>query len=217
MPIGAILKAAGKVVNSAKAYNARKRYTRAARRYLNKAHDSVGVTRERYETLARENLEKAAMTYTRRANINRSKEFTRLASELNINVQEYMPGAEPTEREMQRLERVISESTESLAGRMSISERREAEAQAILSGPVGSRIYAGLVDVWSKPQFDASGQLINTRTQENINDAIMKHFGVSSMMDVIEILEKQVDLYADPKSQERYDEISMQIQIGLYR
>lgn len=217
MPIGAILKAAAKTVSSKAAYNARKRYTRAARRYLNKANDSVGVTQDRYRALAREQLEKAASTYTRRANINRSKEFTRLASELNVDVQEFMPSAEPTAAELQRLERTVEESTGSLAGRMGVEERREAEAQAILNGPIGSRIYAGLVDVWSKPRFNEFGELVNTRTQENINQAIMDYFGVSSMMDVIEILEKQVDLYADPKSVEKYDTVSLTIQAGLYQ
>ena len=54
------------------------------------------------------------------------------------------------------------------------------------------------------------------RTREDINNAIMEHFGVSSMMDVIEMLEQKIDLYADPQSIERYDIVSLTIANSLY-
>lgn len=210
---------------SDKLYNARRRFTRAAKRYMNKAKDSVGVTAQRYRDMARDAVEKAAELYERKANIQRSKDFTELANELGVNINEFLTN-EPTQRERQRRETLKKESKQvtSTLPRTNMSKeeirqyRREQEARAILNSPYGSRIYAGLVDIWAKPEFDAvTGELVNHRSAADIDKLITEYYGVDSMMDVIEILEKQVDLYGDPESMERYDIVSLTIVKGLYQ
>jgi hypothetical protein len=121
-----------------------------------------------------------------------------------------------TEAQETKRERVVEESKKVSGRKLTKADRREAEADAILSGPLGSRIYAGLVDVWSQPQFDETGQLVNRKSTTEINKAIMDYFGASSMMDVIEELEKRVNIYADPESLEKYDTVSLAIQDYLY-
>lgn len=210
---------------SDKLYNARRRFTRAAKRYMNKAKDSVGATAQRYRDMARNAIEKAAELYDRKANIQRAKGFTELANELGVNINEFLTN-EPTQRERQRRETLKKESEQvtSTLPRTNMSKeeirqyRREQEARAILNSPYGSRIYAGLVDIWAKPEFDTvTGEMVNHRSAADIDKLITEYYGVDSMMDVIEILEKQVDLYGDPESIERYDTISLTIAKGLYQ
>jgi hypothetical protein len=162
---------------------------------------------------------KAAQLYERKANITRSSKFTRLSKELGIQVNDLMRSHDETKREEQQVVRLKKESeTIVQPARLSREEltdwRREQEASAILSSPIGSRIYAGLVDIWTETTT-RDGEIIRERTTEDINRAIMDYFEVDNMMDVIEILEQKVDLYADPESLERYDSVSLQIAKGL--
>lgn len=213
------LKTSGGSDRSDETYNARRRFIRTAKNYLGKARDSVGAESMRYRELARDLLTKAASLYERKANITRSKDFTTTAKQLGIDVKEFMRGDDETKREQQRVKRIIDESKTWVSGKKMTREqrrewRRSKEAQAILNGPIGSRIYAGLVDVWAQPTFE-DGELVNRQNVEDINQAIMDYYGVDNMMDVISILEKQMDIYADPKSLERYDAVSLQIAQGL--
>jgi hypothetical protein len=203
------------------AYNARRRFIRTASRYLNKSKDAVGAEAARYRVMARDTIKKAASLYERKADISRSKQFTSIAKDLGINVKEFMRRETETKREQQRVQNLISESRELVSDRPltraeQVDFRREQEARAILSSPIGSRIYAGLVDVWAQPTIE-NGELVSRKSTEDINRAIMDYYDVNNMMDVIEILEKQIDLYADPESLERYDAVSLTIAQGLYR
>lgn len=196
-------------------YNARRRFIRAATRYLNKSHDTVGTERNRYREMARDAALKAAELYERKANIKRKSDFGRLVSEFKIDLAEFLTDEEPTERRTQRRETLLRES-EKVTGKTNIENRRETEARAILNSPIGSRIYAGLVDVWAKPAIEG-GAVVNKRTQDDIDALIMDYYGVDSMMDVIEMLERQnPDLYTDPESLERYHSISTSIALTLY-
>lgn len=196
-------------------YNARRRFIRAATRYLNKSYDTVGTERNRYREMARDAAMKAAELYERKANIKRKSDFGRLVSEFKIDLAEFLTDEEPTERQAQRRETLLRES-EKVTGKTNIESRREAEARAILNSPIGSRIYAGLVDVWAKPAIEG-GAVVNKRTQDDIDALIMDYYGVDSMMDVIEMLErKNPDLYTDPESLERYHSISTSIALTLY-
>lgn len=203
-------------------YNARRRFIRAANRWLDKSYDTVGNERTRYREMARDAALKAAELYQRKADIKRKTDFGRLATEFNINLSEFVTGKDLTKREQQQRETLIKQSEQVTAtppkgstAQDRLELRREREAQAILSSPIGSRIYAGLVDVWAQPTIE-NGEIVQHRTADDINRAIMDYFGVNSMMDVIEILERQVDLYADPESLERYDAVSLSIMKGLY-
>lgn len=202
-------------------YNARKRFLRAADRYLDKAADTVGATKARYMEMARDASIKAAELYTRKADINRSSLFQRVSREFGININEFVSKEPPTKREEQRRENLIEKSFEARAAvptetgtfrPRTFEETREQEARAILNGKIGSRIYAGLVDVWAVPTVE-DGKLIHRRKQEDINRLIMEKFKVSSMMDVIEILQQaNPDLFSDPESLERYDTVRLDIQ-----
>lgn len=202
-------------------YNARRRYLRKADRYLDKARDAIGAESARYREMARNMATKAAQLYERKGNIPRSSLFNRVEKELGIQVNGLMRRKDETERERQQVERLVRESETivqpSRLSREALTDwRREEEARAILNSPIGSRIYAGLVDVWAQPTIE-NGELVNRKSTEDINRAIMDYYDVNNMMDVIEILEQQIDLYADPESLERYDAVSLTIAQGLYR
>ena len=206
-------------------YNARKRFLRAADRYLNKAADTIGATKSRYMELARDAALKAAELYTRKADINRSSLFQRVSREFGININEFVSVQGPTERELERQNKLIQQSYQARAAvetergtfrPRTQEEAREGEARAILNSKIGSRIYAGLVDIWAQPTIE-EGQIVNRRRQADIDRLIMEHFEVNSMMDVIEILQRaNPDLFADPESIERYDIIRLTIQNALY-
>ena len=214
-------KTSGGSARSDASYNARRRFIRTADRYLNKARDAVGAEAARYRELARDAITKAASLYERKADIARSKKFTAAAKELGVDVKEFMRGKDETKREQQRIENLMEESKtlvqeKRLTREQRVEFRREQEARAILNSPIGSRIYAGLVDIWAQPTM-RGGEIVNRKSTEDINQAIMDYYGVDSMMDVIDMLEKQIDLYADPESLERYDAVSLTIAQGLYR
>ena len=144
----------------------------------------------------------------------------KLSDALGVNLREFSSSEKPTKREQQRRGNLIRESLDvatkpGMSKADTVKMRRDQEAEAILNSPIGSRIYAGLVDVWAKPTIE-DGEIKMRRTREDINNAIMEHFGVSPMMDVIEMLEQKVDLYADPQSIERYDIVSLTIANSLY-
>lgn len=205
-------------------YNARRRFIRAAERALNKSYDAVGAEKSRYREMAREYTAKAAELYQGKVKGKVSGVMQKLSDALGVNLREFASSEKPTKREQQRQSRLIKESekvTEYVKNdnggyrKKTSIETREEAANAILNSPIGSRIYAGLVDVWAKPTIE-DGEIKMRRTREDINNAIMEHFGVSSMMDVIEMLEEKVDLYADPQSIERYDTVSLTIANSLY-
>ena len=201
-------------------YNARRRFVRAATRALNKSYDAVGAEKSRYREIAREYTTKAAELYQGKVKGKISGAMQKLSDALGVNLREFSSSEKPTKREQQRRGNLIRESLDvatkpGMSKADTVKMRRDQEADAILNSPIGSRIYAGLVDVWAKPTIE-DGEIKMRRTREDINNAIMEHFGVSSMMDVIEMLEQKVDLYADPQSIERYDIVSLTIANSLY-
>lgn len=201
-------------------YNARRRFVRAATRALNKSYDTVGAEKSRYREIAREYTTKAAELYQGKAKGKISGAMQKLSDALGVNLREFASSEKPTKREQQRRGNLMRESLDvatkpGMSKADTVKMRRDQEAEAILNSPIGSRIYAGLVDVWAKPAIE-DGEIKMRRTREDINNAIMEHFGVSSMMDVIEMLEQKIDLYADPQSIERYDIVSLTIANSLY-
>ena len=70
-----------------------------------------------------------------------------------------------------------------------MSEERQTDI--LLSSNIGSRIYAGTVELWQ--DADVNGR----------EDAIVKAFGVKSMLDVLKLLERELGdmLYADDTSE----------------
>lgn len=195
-------------------YNARRRYLRNAERYLNKANETIGAEKERYKALARDFTSKAAELYERRADITRSKPFRDLSQKLGINLKEFIQSENPTKREQQRIKDLREKSMDlAIYGKgvtKDVREQRirEAEAQAILSSDVGSRIYAGTVEIWTE-ELDEGRR----KNVDDINAALMKHFGVSSLMDLIETIEEKtgMSIFSNPESIERYDVVTLAI------
>ena len=172
------------------AWNARRRYTRQAERYLKQAQNAKGIEKGRLETEATASLERAIATYKDPTQASKSSVIQKLTDKLHPNV--------PTRKVGEGIRnQYIAESYAALEStRNDESIRRELEAEEILSTDIGNRIYGALVDVWKDDDY------------EKRNQNIMEHFGVDSMADVLDILEASgIDIYADPESLEKYDEV----------
>lgn len=195
-------------------YNARRRYLRSAKKYMGKAENAIGAEKERYLAMARDLTEKAAELYQRKANIDRSSNFETLSETFQINVNEFMQSEKPTRRDIKHSEKLREESKDLVRpDNMTKPEwenlQREREAQVILNTKAGSRIYAGLVDLWTDDVETGDG-IARKKNVSDINAAITGYFGFDSMMDVIEFLEAQIgeNLFALPESILKYDEIT---------
>jgi len=176
---------------SDEAYNARRRFVRKAERYWNMAQGATGVTRERYEAIARKSLSDAMSTYEKgTSQKSMSKKIRELDKELKpVDVFRREAKQSISKRLKERSERSLYSRDEQV--------RREQEAKSIMSSEAGHRIYAGTIDVWQDSDYLSR------------EDALMAHFGVDTLMDVIELFEEELgeDLYAEEKVQVKYDEI----------
>lgn len=179
-------------------WNARRRYQRSAERYLKKAENSSGVMADRYRELARGDLKRALDTYEKEPKAGGIK---RLMNRLGVSKPE---SAATPERRRQLIE---DSKTALESSRTDPNVRREREARSILNSKIGKRIYGGLVDVWRDKAGEGEGFDRNA-----IEDAILEHFGVESMADVIEILEQEINLYADPEKEEKYDDVRLMVE-----
>lgn len=181
------------------AYNARRRYTRSSERYLSKAENSTGVMAERYRELARGDLKRALATYEKEP---KSGGVKRLMGRLGVSMPERSLSPESRKQ-------LIEESKTALEGlRQKPETRRELEARSILNSKIGKRIYGGLIELWK----DKAGAGSEDFDRSVIEPAILEHFGVESMADVIEILEQEINLYADPEKEEKYDDVRLMVE-----
>lgn len=172
------------------AWNARRRYARQAERYMKQAQQATGIEKSRLKNLATNALEKAYQTYQ-----DPSKAQTSMIKNLEPQLNPRIPTRRPSD---ERRKRAIETSKE-IALESSLSDdetRRELEAEAILSGDIGNRIYGATVDIWKNADY------------ADRNQAIMDYFGADSMADVLEAIEAEgIDIYEDPESLERYEEV----------
>ena len=176
---------------SDEAYNARRRFARKAKRYADMAEKATGEVRARYETIARDALEDAMSTYEKGTT---RKEMSKNIRELDerlkpLDVFRREPKKRITKKQQER-------SIESLYSRDEETRRKE-EAKSILNTGVGSRIYAGTIEVWGELDYSEREQ------------AIVDYFGVNDMLDVIKMFEKEFgeELYAELKNTIKYDEL----------
>ena len=204
--------AAGKAARAKKAsdevYNARRRYTRKAERYMKQADSSYGASRERYIELAKREAEKALSTYDKEPSFQKlSKGLQRIALETDA---QFSKPANDAQRQ-----KLISRSRRALES--NIQDRREYEGRAIMSSSIGSRIIAALEPVWR------DYATVNPETGKTEIDwsaaskAIFEHMSqqtgkpVNDWLGVIEAFEQNpeigADLYKDPKNDIRYDSV----------
>lgn len=204
----ATVKAARAKKASDEVYNARRRYTRKAERYMKQADSSYGASRERYIELAKREAEKALSTYDKEPSFQKlSKGLQRVALETDA---QFSKPANDAQRQ-----KLISRSRRALES--NIQDRREYEGRAIMSSSIGSRIIAALEPVWrdyatvnpetGKTEIDWSAasnaifEHMSQQTGKSIND----------WLGVIEAFEQNpeigADLYKDPKNDIRYDSV----------
>ena len=198
------------------AYNARRRYTRKAERYMKQADSSYGASRERYIELAKREAEKALSTYEKEPSFQKlSKGLQRVALETDAQFSKPANDA--------RRQEIISRSKRSLES--NIKDRREYEGRAIMSSSVGSRVIAALEPIWR----DYAS--INPETGKTEIDwsaaskAIFEHMSqqtgkpINDWLGVIEAFEQNPeiggDLYKDPKNDIRYDAVVQAAQMAF--
>lgn len=181
------------------AYNARRRYYRQAQRYEKQAAQAAtAIEAGRYRTLAARQTERALATYEDPTKARLSKPIQDLSSRLSVR----KPLKKPTESYQAD---VIATSVNANPDKMSDADRRDYEARSIMGTEVGHRIYGAFADVWKEDPA-------------NRDQAIMDYLGASDMMEVIEIIESQgIDVYADPESEQKYDEIRTAIELAYKR
>lgn len=166
-------------------WNERRRAARAAARAEGKrlASDEAHNARRRFQREA-ERLEKQAAE----AGGMYGERLGALAGELREKASNlYSPSGEYRQDLLKQSQNVRS-----------MSEERQTDI--LLSSNIGSRIYAGTKEIW-----------INADVNER-EEAIMKAFGVKSMLDVLKVIEGQIGelLYADD-TPENYDIVTLTI------
>lgn len=197
------------------ATKARKRYYRAAERYLRQARETTGATAGRFRELARLKFNDAIKTYSGKSTQAFSKPIQRIASELGIDLQTKRESISELS-EKARI-KTIKKSKQSLAGtKMTAEELRESEAKAILNGPIGHRIIGGAVDIWRESATvqddDEHYQIDKTR----ILPALFEHYGVENLADLLEKIESEIgeSLYKNPDSEEMYETVKITLQMA---
>lgn len=201
------------------ATNARKRYYRAAERYLKQANQSSGASAGRYRELARQKLEDAIGTYAKKTTQAFSKPIQRLADQLGIDLQskrEQLKAKSDSKAEKQQT-KLIESSERALAGvEFTVDEMREMEARAIINSPIGKRIVGGTVDIWrdAATVVGEDGQYTIDKTK--IFPALFEYYEVDNLADLIDAIESEVGetLYSEPDSDEMYETVKLTLQMN---
>ena len=152
--------ARGKRPTGDTAHNARRRYYRAAERYLKDAASAAGATAARYRELARQKLNDALKTYDKGTTQAFAKPIQKIANALGIDLSEER---RKTQAQSKKANEEIrkgaielgkgSRSFQALEGTRkgaAAQTLREDEARAILNSPIGQRIIGGTVEVWEE-------------------------------------------------------------------
>ena len=181
------------------AFNARRRERRAAQRYIDKANKSSGATRNKYLQIAREHYENAMRTYDPTTKQDFAAQMKRIAAELGEDIYKYRKQYENMTGKKQELMRKQYEESRKEQEKQSFEAlesklkddvfRREKEANIILNSPVGKRIMAGLVDVWSGAISKGNTADENRRLAES---AIFEYFNADNWADVISAIEETI-------------------------
>ena len=213
-------RASGKVRATEKgynAYNARRRFTRAAEKYLEKAETATGETAQRYRELARVNLEDAISTYDPGTTQKFSKPIQRLTQEFGIDLEGQRSDWIMKETESKREKRLSKAIEKSFATQEStlapeygpVIPRSEYEAKQIVNA-YGDRIFSGLRDVW----VDVAGD------KQAVTKRIFEYFNSNSWNDVLNKMEDYLEskgksLYESDQNDDPYETIKLYIQSAV--
>lgn len=200
------------------ATNARKRYYRSAERYLKQAANSTGAVAARYRELARQKLDDALSTYSKKTTQAFSKPIQRIASVLGVDLQaqrEKTKTSSSASIETRRMKKIAESSGSLASAEMPEDERREQEARAILNSPIGKRIIGGTVDIWRDDATVQGRDGQYTVDKTKILPSLFQHYEVDNLADLLEAIENEVGttLYADPNSEEMYETVKLMLQI----
>lgn len=201
------------------ATNARKRYYRAAERYMKQANESSGSTAARYRELARQNLYDAVKTYSQKTTQAFSKPIQKLADQLGINLQEkrsQLKGKSESKAERQQSELIRKSERKLASATPTIDEMREMEARAIINSPIGKRIIGGTVDIWRDAATFVGEDGQYTIDKTRILPALFEYYEVDNLADLIEAIESEVGetLYSAPDSDEMYETVKLTLQMN---
>lgn len=204
------------------AYNARRRYFRAAQRHLKAAEKLSGASAARERALGRMEYEKALDTYDPETTQRVSAPMRNLGAEFGIDVDQrrrdlQVMGKKQRESEVkqarQKREELIDEeeSGKSKASYLKDPDKRsEREAQMLFGNQnVSHRILGGLVDIWNVPENRKANGKIDT---SKILPTLFEHFGVDTLSNLLEKVETQIGemLYGSDQD-EIYDVVSLKL------
>lgn len=181
------------------ATNARKRFYRAAERYLKQAASSAGATAARYRELARQKLDDALKTYSKGTTQPFSKPIQSIASALGVDLNQaretIKSRSDETAEKMRKEAIKLGEESKSFRTLEGVKRGQRAEtlrqdeARAILNSPIGQRIIGGTVEIW---QDAATVNVSETETKidnKKILPELYKYFGVDNLADLLEEIE----------------------------
>ena len=185
--------------NSDDVYNARRRFRRQAERYIKKANETAGVAKNRYESMARNALEKAITSY---AGNKPQGKIAQLAEKLNIT-QARIDIIKTNETKTKEYRENFIANSRSALFTSNKGKSRDDMAKDILSDKnVASAFYGGLSDIWANTEVG----------RENPNQVIIEYYNVESIMDVIEMLENAgVDIYKPSENGDTYMDVALKI------
>lgn len=205
------------------ATNARKRYYRAAERYLKQADSASGATAARYRALARQELDNALSTYSKDTTQKFSKPITRLANDLGVSLtQERQKIKSRSDKQAEKLRTSAIDLSGKSAARLvsnkpSAEQLRQDEARAVLNSPIGSRIIGGLVDVWKDTATVTGDDGELTIDQRKILPALFDYFEVDNLADMLDKVEEIIGdkLYSDEDNENMYEAVKIMLQIHV--
>lgn len=207
------------------AYNARRRYIRAAERAYKQAQKEVGSAAARKEYIARENLQKAYETYDPTTKQKPSVQMRDLADKLGFNLEAVrLRDADLNEADLNKrkakAENAIATSVDVKVQGMSAEALRQREAQTVFSNPqLSSRIIGGLESIWNRP-VDEGGARVTDSVGNSVLDrsriipAIMNYFEVDNMADLLDKLDEVTDgmLYEPERGGDIYTTVTLLLQ-----
>ena len=204
---------------------ARKRFYRAAERYLKQAEASAGATAARYKELARLNLNDALKTYTKKTTQSFAKPIQKIANVLGIdlNQERELIKARSDETDKKLRERIteLGDESKSLASlqaekkSVDSDQLREEEARAILNSPIGQRIIGGTVEIWDEgARVSADNKKGYKTDKEKILPQLYDYFKVDSTAALLEKIEGITGelLYSHNSMDEKYEAVKLLIQ-----
>lgn len=200
------------------AHNARRRYYRAAERYMKQAENSVGAQAAKLRGLAELRLRDALNTYDKRTSQRFAKPIQRIASALGIDLDAERQTIK--ERSDKVAENIRERYTDEQRSKEATTETkdpeilRQREAQALFNSDVGSRIIGGTVELWQDEASyvapDGSMKIDNAKILPILYDK----FGVDNLADLIDKMEGIAGekLYEAPGREEFYESAKITIQ-----